>query len=168
MLLTKFQIHKESSTSLKSLQHRSRVLSIYKVKNIKVVPKIANLAFYLGIAALFTHEMDAVINFEWRLLFHLRTLEDTIASRWFVALHFPIFLAVMLFSHHPNLKLRSVFRFSVCLFLMVHSALHFWLSDHSQYQFNGLLSNLYIYASGALGLIYLLMLFIANKSNFSK
>ena len=52
------------------------------------------LLYYLGIAALFTHELDAVLNMEWRLLYHLRTLPDITASSLFVGLHFPLFFTL--------------------------------------------------------------------------
>ncbi len=115
------------------------------------------LIYYLGLAALFTHELDAVLNMEWRLLFHLRSLPEPVASSTFIALHLPLFFAFFYFGHHRNTKFREIFRLVVASFLIVHSALHFRLSDHDLYQFSGFLSNFYIYGSAVCGLIFILL-----------
>ena len=115
------------------------------------------ILYYLGIALLCTHEMDAVINMEWRLLFHLRTLPDEAASTLFVALHLPLFFAFFYFGHHKKQKVRVGFRLLIAAFLVIHSGLHFNLSDHALYQFDGLLSNLYIYGAALCGTAYILM-----------
>jgi hypothetical protein len=111
--------------------------------------------YYLGVAALFTHELDAVINAEWRLLFHLRNLPDDPASAWFIALHLPMFFAFFYLGHHKSLRIQTLFRTFVAIFLVIHSVLHFNLSDHPLYQFDSLLSNFYIFGSAAFGCIYL-------------
>ena len=113
------------------------------------------LLYYLGIAALFTHELDAVLNMEWRLLYHLRTLPDITASSLFVGLHFPLFFTFFYFGHHKSLKVKTIFRVSVSLFLLVHSVLHFRLSNHGQYQFEGLVSNFYIYGAAVFGTAFI-------------
>lgn len=118
---------------------------------------IKTLMYYMGLAALFTHEMDAVVNMEWRLLFHLRTLPDPMASSVFIALHFPLFLAFFYFGHHANSIIKNRFRLAVAGFLVIHSALHFNLSDHALYQFEGVLSNLYIYSAALFGTVFLLL-----------
>lgn len=127
------------------------------------VQSISSLVFYLGVAFLLTHEMDAVINVEWRLLFHLRDLDDAIAGNWFVALHFPIFMAFIYFIRHPTQRVRQTFRLLVSIFLVVHSVLHFRLSNHPQYHFDSLISNIYIYAAGMLGFVYLLIVLVILK-----
>lgn len=134
------------------------------MKYISKVESISSLVFYFGVAFLLTHEMDAVINVEWRLLFHLRNLDDAIASYWFVALHFPIFLAFIYFTRHPMQRVRDTFRLLVSIFLIVHSVLHFRLSSHPQYHFDSLISNIYIYAAGTLGFVYLLMVLVILKT----
>ena len=124
---------------------------------------VRTFVYYFAVAALFTHEMDAVIHFEWRLLFHLRELPDVTAAGYFVALHFPLFLAFFYFGHHPNLKIQTRFRAAVSVFLVVHAVLHFRLSDHDLYAFEGLLSNLYIYGAAFFGASYLALLVIEQK-----
>ena len=68
------------------------------------------IIYYLAIAALFTHELDAVLNFEWRLLFHLFTLTESVASALFIGLHLPLFFIFFYFGHHPVRKIQSRFR----------------------------------------------------------
>ncbi len=46
--------------------------------------------YYLALACLFTHELDAVAHSEWRLLFVLQRLPDATALPWFVVLHVPL------------------------------------------------------------------------------
>lgn len=117
------------------------------------------LLYYLGVSALLTHELDAVLNTEWRLLYVLRTLSDDVASVYFIAMHFVMVLAFFYFGHHTKSKIRDGFRSFVALFLVVHGGLHFRLSDDPLYTFSGLSSNLYIYAASAFGVLYLLTYF---------
>lgn len=97
------------------------------------------ILYYLGISALFTHELDAVINMEWRLLYHLRTLPDVTASSLFIALHFPFFFLFLFLSHHKATLIKERFRLAVCIFLVVHGILHFRLSNEPLYSFEGFL-----------------------------
>ncbi|MEN1727528.1 MAG: DUF6713 family protein [Pseudomonadota bacterium] len=115
------------------------------------------LIFYLGLSALFTHELDAVIHQEWRLLFHLRTLPDPTAGMVFVALHLPLFFLILALVHHPGERWRSNVRILAAAFLIVHGLLHFRLSDDPAYLFAGWLSNLYIYGAAACGAIFLIL-----------
>lgn len=115
------------------------------------------IVYYLGISFFFTHEMDAVINMEWRLLYHLRTLPDVSSSAYFIALHLPLFFAFFYFGHHRNSKLKNGFRCMAAAFLVIHAALHFRLSDHELYAFSGIASNIYIYVSAIFGLLFLLL-----------
>lgn len=114
------------------------------------------LLYYLGVTALITHELDAVLNTEWRLLYVLRSLSDDLASGYFVALHFVLIFAFFYIGHHRNTKLREGFRFLVALFLVIHGVLHFALSGDPMYTFSGFGSNLYIYSASVFGLLYLL------------
>ncbi|MFC4701598.1 DUF6713 family protein [Glaciecola siphonariae] len=123
------------------------------------------ILYYLGLAALFTHELDAVLNMEWRLLFHLRVLPDAAASSIFIALHLPLFFAFFYFGHHKILKIRERFRLIVAVFLVIHSGLHFNLSDHELYQFNSIISNAYIYGAALCGLAFIILSWIHRREN---
>ncbi|MEE4284044.1 MAG: DUF6713 family protein [Pseudomonadales bacterium] len=113
--------------------------------------------FSLGLALLFTHELDAALHAEWRLLWVLAEMSDGVASKWFIWLHLPVFLAALYLGANQNPKIRLTFRRMVCVFLPVHAALHFSLSNHPEYQFHYLSSDLMIYGAGACGITYVLL-----------
>lgn len=111
--------------------------------------------FHLGLAALFTHELDAVEHSEWRLLYVLRSLPDESAYTAFVALHLPLFAVLLWLCHHPRERLRSAVRQAVAGFLVIHAGLHLRLSGAPEYEFEGPLSNLLIYSAAAFGAAFL-------------
>ena len=49
-----------------------------------------NPAFYLGLALLFTHELDSMPNHEWRVLPFLGSLSDATGEMMFLIAHIPI------------------------------------------------------------------------------
>ncbi len=107
--------------------------------------------YYLGLACLFTHELDAVTHSEWRLMPLLKSLPDDAASQWFVGLHVPLFFAILWMSHAPKEGVRNATRLGVAFFLIVHAVLHFALSSDPLYTFHGSLSRLLIVAAAACG-----------------
>ena len=113
--------------------------------------------YHLGLACLFTHELDAVTHSEWRLLPVLGGLSDGVAESTFVALHVPLFFLVLVLSHHPKSRVRTITRAAVAGFLVLHAVLHFALSSASGYEFHGALSRTLIVAAGGLGIAYLLL-----------
>jgi hypothetical protein len=112
--------------------------------------------YYLGLACLFTHELDAVTHSEWRLLFILRSQPDGIASPWFVALHVPLFFAILWLSHFPREAVRKSTRLLVAAFLVVHAVLHVSLASNPDYEFHGTLSRTLIVSAAACGVAYVL------------
>jgi len=69
--------------------------------------------YYLDVAALITHELDAVRHAEWGLLYLLRDLPQTEAYTTFVGLHVPIVFAILWFSSHSNPRIQSGCRIAV-------------------------------------------------------
>lgn len=114
------------------------------------------VAFYhLGLACLFTHELDAVTHSEWRLMLLLRSLPDDTAAPVFVALHVPLFFGILWLSHHPRASVREPTRLVVAAFLAIHAVLHFSLSSNPLYGFHGTLSRSLILSAAACGIVYL-------------
>lgn len=113
--------------------------------------------YYLGLACLFTHELDAVTHSEWRLLFFLRDIPDPRASSIFVALHVPLFFGILWLSHDRRDRVRNTTRSAVAVFLAVHATLHLLLSRAPANEFHGPLSVALIGSAGALGIAYLLV-----------
>ncbi len=111
--------------------------------------------YYLAIAFLITHELDAVTHSEWRLLFLLRDLEETKAAQAFVILHVPLVFAVLWFSQHAIPRVRDRTQYGVALFLVVHALIHFSLSGKPEYDFDGILSRSLILSSAVCGALFL-------------
>lgn len=120
-----------------------------------------NLIFYLGFATLITHELDAMTQSEWRLLFILRSLPDQIASFTFVVVHIPLIAGLLWVTNHKFISIRHWSRILVSTFLMVHIGLHKLLEHQPDYTFNSLLSLGLIYGGGLIGFIYLGLIFIS-------
>ena len=101
-----------------------------------------NFVYTLAIAALFTHEMDAVLAEEWRLLYVLRDLPEGTAYPVFLFMHIPLYFLILWFGQHHNDRLREGFRLGLAAFLVIHAGLHARLSDAPEYGFEGLVSHL--------------------------
>ena len=55
---------------------------------------IQNALFNLFLATLSTHELDAVTQSEWHLLYILNNIPETISADTFVVLHVPLFTII--------------------------------------------------------------------------
>jgi len=114
-----------------------------------------NLWFLLGLGFIASHELDAVTQQEWRLLYVLRSLPEAVAAKAFVALHVPLLALLVWLTHHPMPRLRDGSRMVLMMFLIVHVGLHLRLSDHVLYSFHSPLSQLLIFGAGLCGVLYL-------------
>ena len=116
---------------------------------------IRNLAFYLGAGALFTHELDAMTNHEWRVLPLTAWLPEEIGRTAFVALHVPLFAALiaLLASRDERVRRRSMFALGA--FLVVHAGLHAAFSGHPHHEFSSALSLALIYGGALCGVVHL-------------
>ncbi len=121
-------------------------------------------AFYLGLALLFTHELDAMPNHEWRVLPLVRSLTDSVGELTFVVAHIPIFVIVIACIASLNLKTRSMWRDIASWFLVAHALSHIAFSRHAAYEFDSLLSTVLIYGAGLCGTLYLVVRLIEKKS----
>lgn len=114
--------------------------------------------FWMLCVALFAgHELDAVAQAEWRLLYGLRDLEPALAQQLFIALHVPLGVALMALAGHPRARLRRTTRQALAGFAVIHAGLHYRLQEHPLYLFDSLLSQGLIHAWAAAGLGYLLL-----------
>ena len=116
--------------------------------------RIRNLAFYLGLGLLFTHEMDAMQNHEWRVLPLLRSLPDAIGELVFLMAHVPIFALVIAFVASLNPRTRTLSQKIASGFLIVHAILHYLFSGHASYEFESLASSVLIYGAAVCGAAY--------------
>lgn len=122
---------------------------------IKPESRLANLALYTGVGTLFTHELDAMPNHEWRVLPATSWLPDDLGMVVFVLAHIPLFALVigMLASLAPVVRRRT--RSAVAAFLVLHAGLHWLFSGHEQYEFGSTMSLFLIGFSAVLGVVFL-------------
>ena len=111
--------------------------------------------FLLGFALLASHEIDAALAAEWRLLYLLRGLPEPLAATVFTLLHVPLFALLLWLLFHPQPRVQVWARRGLMAFLVVHAGLHAWLSGHPDYGFAGWDSNVLIFGAGLAGLLYL-------------
>lgn len=116
---------------------------------------MSKLLVHLMLALLFTHELDAMAQSEWRLLYVLRDLSDDQARWWFVALHVPLFWALIALTHHRRAQLQHFSRTGLAAFCVVHALLHLRLRDDPLSTFSTPLSWSLILGAAVLGVLYM-------------
>jgi hypothetical protein len=119
--------------------------------------ELRSLVFYTGFAFLVAHELDAVAQEEWRLLPLFDLLRDSTAYIVFVALHVPLLAGLMWLTAHPSTHVEQRSRFGVDAFLIVHAALHWFMSGDALYSFHSSLSTALIFGGAVVGLLHLLL-----------
>jgi len=115
------------------------------------------------LAVLFTHELDAMTQSEWRLLYVLRSLSDEQGRWWFVALHIPLFWALIGLTHHSSDLVQRVRLAAFAMFCIIHALLHWRLASDPLSTFSSPLSWSLILGAAALGGAYLGMPARASK-----
>ncbi len=116
---------------------------------------VKDTVFYLGLGTLFTHELDAMPNHEWRVLPLLNQLPDDTGMLVFLVLHIPLFALVIGLVASQQARTRRLSKLIVSGFMIVHAVLHKAFGGHPNYEFADLHSDLIIYAAAALGVVYL-------------
>ncbi len=118
--------------------------------------RLSTFLFYLGVGVFFSHELDAMLQSEWRLLYILRGMPEDLAMQAFVWLHVPLFGAIAWLTHHKAECVSDWSRIAFAIFIVVHAGLHFNLSEHPLYTFSSTLSKTLIYGSAVVGCLYLI------------
>lgn len=115
------------------------------------------ILFALNLALLFTHEMDAIRQKEWRMFAVLKDLPEQQAYTVFLALHIPLYAAVLYLLLSPAMPLGMLV---VDVFLLAHTAIHFGFRNHRANGFGNTLSLLLIYGMGAASLTHLALVLL--------
>ncbi|HEX4870917.1 MAG TPA: DUF6713 family protein [Nevskiaceae bacterium] len=113
--------------------------------------RTAEWRFQLGYAALLTHELDAVLREEWRVLPVTAWLPESLGALVFIAAHVPL---VALLQHgvgHPEPRRRAGWQRAVSAFLVVHLGLHLAFRHHPDYDFHSPLSQALIVGGALFG-----------------
>lgn len=124
-----------------------------------------DVAFYLGLGSLFTHELDAVPNHEWRSLPLLHGLPDDTAMVVFVAAHVPLFAVLIALVASARPRTRTLSRLGIALFLVIHGVPHALSIGQPHYEFSSTLSNMLIFGGSAFGAVYL---FLEGRDRFAR
>lgn len=121
-----------------------------------------DLLFYIGLALLLTHELDAVQRHEWRMFPFICKLKDDVAYYVFITLHVPLLVLLLWLMCHPSEDVRYWFQVSMDLFFVAHFGLHKLLQSHRKYEFTGLFSKTIILLMAITGLVHLALLAGSN------
>ncbi len=124
-----------------------------------------NIVFYFGLALLFTHELDAMPNHEWRLLPILSSLSDSMGESAFIAAHVPIFALTIALVASLKVAVRDRARYIASGFLIIHAILHYLYSTDDAYEFSSTLSPILIYGAAFSGIAYLLLGALGGKAD---
>jgi len=119
------------------------------------VRKIRDVAFYLGLGALCTHEIDAIPNHEWRGMPLLGTLRDESGMLVFIAAHVLFFAVLIALVASKDERVRRLSRLAISAFIVVHALLHVLSAGAPTYEFSSRLSRLLIFGGAGLGGLYL-------------
>jgi hypothetical protein len=115
------------------------------------------MAFYLGLGSLFTHEIDAIPNHEWRGLPLLGSMSDDSAMAVFIAAHVPLFAIMIALVGRKEERIRGLSRLAISAFIVVHGLLHALSAGEPTYEFSSGLSRLLIFGGAAFGALYLVL-----------
>lgn len=115
------------------------------------------IIFCLGIGCLFTHEMDAMLNYEWRVLPLTSWLSDESGQRIFLLAHIPLFAVLTALIASSNETIRNRTQVLISAFLVIHGVLHVAFMSQQQYKFESIESNLLIFGGAICGAIYLFL-----------
>lgn len=110
--------------------------------------------YHATLAALLTHELDAVKRHEWRVLPLTAWLPERAGEQLFLWLHVPLVLALL---HLGAGDEATAFRRGVAWFAVVHVGLHWLYRRHPKSEFRGASAWGLIVLAGACGVGYLLV-----------
>ena len=125
---------------------------------------IIDLFFYLSLALLLTHELDAIKQHEWRVFPGLTNLKDNLSYHLFIILHIPVFILILWCMCHPSEQVRFWFQISVDSFLIIHLGLHHLFKSHDKYEFTQQFSKIIINIAALTGLIHMILLFAEKNA----
>lgn len=119
--------------------------------------------FYIGFAALATHELDAVSKHEWRVLPLTSWLPDEYGFLVFLFFHIPLFAILAWLIANSNQTVRYRSRLGVSIFLIVHGVLHLLFAGHRLYEFTSAYSNMLIFGGALCGLTHIVLEYAERK-----
>ena len=107
--------------------------------------------FFAGLVFIFTHELDAIKQREWRILPITFWLSDKQGYLVFTALHIPLFALIFLNLYSAEGLNRGLIR-GLDIFFIVHVVLHLLFLIHPKNEFKSAFSWFLIVGAGLAGL----------------
>ena len=123
------------------------------------------MVFYLGLGTLFTHELDAMTSYEWRLIPILRSLPEAMGMTAFLIIHIPLFAGIIALIASSNDRTRRLSRIAASWVVLLHAALPIWFSSNPSYGFVSTISNWLIFGGAGFGAIYLTLSYNEYRSS---
>jgi hypothetical protein len=111
--------------------------------------------FYIGLATLFVHEMDAVRYKEWKMFPVLSKVQDNIAYYIFTGLHLPLYMTIFLLLLKPKSALYLIATLNI--FFIIHFFLHLFLVKKQQNRVNETFSWTLLVVNGMSGMLSLVL-----------
>lgn len=108
--------------------------------------------FFVGLAFILTHEMDAIRAREWAIFPGLSRLEDKTGFIVFMLLHVPLYV-LLLVNVVSTAGLNSAVIHGLDVFFIVHVFLHILYLKHPKNEFKSALSWVLIVGAGLGGLL---------------
>lgn len=108
--------------------------------------------FFMGLAFILVHEMDAIRAHEWRIFPLTSRLDDTWGYLVFTAAHIPLYLLLFL-GLWSNNGLNEAVIFGLDMFFIIHVGLHLLYRKHPKNEFTSLFSWAVILGAGLSGLV---------------
>lgn len=119
--------------------------------------------FLLGQSFLFTHELDAIKQLEYRMFPLVSLLPSEQAYVVFTLIHIPLFF-ILMYAMVTALQYKwSRFVIACDVFFVVHVFLHLGFWNHEHNYFAGALSWFIIIGTGCCGIADLLVKFLVNE-----
>jgi hypothetical protein len=110
---------------------------------------IAQLIFFINLAWIMTHELDAIQHHEWRILPLTSWMSEVWGYRVFIVAHIPLFVMLMVFSTDHQ------FQIILDIFLIIHVGLHWFFRNHPENTFDNRLSQGLIIGGAPLGILHM-------------
>jgi hypothetical protein len=113
----------------------------------------SDLTWHLLLAAFLTHEIDAALRHEWRILPIFRALPEHLGERAFIWVHLPLVAVLLALGDGPW---QEPFRIALAAFAVVHVGLHWMFLHHPANEFGNTSSWAIILLTGGCGIAHLL------------
>ncbi len=124
-----------------------------------------SFVFTFALALLVSHELDAIVVAEWRLLPLLNLLPDETAHVVFLTLHVPVLAGVFWLTAFSSPRCRHWSQLGCDAFLIGHAGLHALLSGHTLYMFDSTLSHVLIYGAAVVGGLHLVSVLRSRQTS---